>query len=84
MQAVRSILVVLDPDHAHSRALIRAKLIAGVTGARLHLLLQPPVVAEQVALVAVGRTQIEQARFQRMQEARAADGGLAVELPLRS
>ncbi|WP_286913159.1 MULTISPECIES: universal stress protein [unclassified Pseudomonas] len=39
MQAVRSILVVLDPDHAHSRALIRAKLIAGVTGARLHLLM---------------------------------------------
>ena len=33
MQAVRSILVVLDPEHAHSRALTRAKLIAGVTGA---------------------------------------------------
>lgn len=39
MQAVRSILVVLDPEHAHSRALVRAKLIAGVTGARLHLLM---------------------------------------------
>lgn len=39
MQAVRSILVVLDPAHAHSRALTRAKLIAGVTGARLHLLM---------------------------------------------
>ena len=39
MQEVRSILVVLDPDHAHSRALTRAKLIAGVTGARLHLLM---------------------------------------------
>lgn len=39
MQAVRSILVVLDPDHAHGRALTRAKLIAGVTGARLHLLM---------------------------------------------
>ncbi|MFD2645039.1 universal stress protein [Pseudomonas japonica] len=39
MQAVRSILVVLDPDHAHSRALTRAKLIAGATGARLHLLM---------------------------------------------
>ncbi|MBA1201243.1 universal stress protein [Pseudomonas capeferrum] len=39
MQAVRSILVVLDPEHAHSRALARAKLIAGVTGARLHLLM---------------------------------------------
>lgn len=39
MQQVRSILVVLDPDHAHSRALTRAKLIAGVTGARLHLLM---------------------------------------------
>lgn len=38
MQAIRSILVVLDPEHAHSRALTRAKLIAGVTGARLHLL----------------------------------------------
>ncbi|WP_060483478.1 universal stress protein [Pseudomonas sp. NBRC 111119] len=39
MQAVRSILVVLDPEHAHSRALTRAKLIASVTGARLHLLM---------------------------------------------
>ena len=39
MQAIRSILVVLDPEHAHSRALTRAKLIAGVTGARLHLLM---------------------------------------------
>ncbi|AMK31810.1 Universal stress protein family 7 [Pseudomonas putida] len=39
MQAVRSILVVLDPEHAHSLALTRAKLIAGVTGARLHLLM---------------------------------------------
>ncbi|BBH45349.1 universal stress protein [Pseudomonas sp. KU43P] len=39
MQAVRSILVVLDPEHAHSLALTRAKLIAGVTGARLHLLI---------------------------------------------
>lgn len=39
MQAVRSILVVLDPDHAHSRSLTRAKLIAGVTRARLHLLI---------------------------------------------
>lgn len=39
MQAIRSIFVVLDPEHAHSRALTRAKLIAGVTGARLHLLM---------------------------------------------
>ena len=39
MQAVRSILVVLDPEHAHSRALSRAKLISGLTGARLHLLM---------------------------------------------
>ena len=39
MQAVRSILVVLDPEHAHSRALTRAKLIAKATGARLHLLM---------------------------------------------
>lgn len=39
MHAVRSILVVLDPEHAHSRALTRAKLIAGVTNARLHLLM---------------------------------------------
>jgi len=39
MQTVRSILVVLDPEHAHSRALTRAKLIAGATGARLHLLM---------------------------------------------
>ncbi len=39
MQAIRSILVVLDPGHAHSQALTRAKLIAGVTQAHLHLLL---------------------------------------------
>ncbi|HWD33827.1 MAG TPA: universal stress protein [Pseudomonas sp.] len=39
MQEVRSILVVLDPEHAHSRALTRAKLIAGTTGAKLHLLM---------------------------------------------
>ena len=39
MQAVGSILVVLDPEHAHSRALARAKMIASVTGARLHLLM---------------------------------------------
>jgi nucleotide-binding universal stress UspA family protein len=39
MQAIRSILVVLDPEHAHSQALTRAKLIAGVTQAHLHLLM---------------------------------------------
>lgn len=39
MQAIRSLLVVLDPEHAHSLALARAKLIAGVTQAHLHLLM---------------------------------------------
>lgn len=39
MQAVRSILVVLEPPHADSLALKRAKLIAGVTQAHLHLLI---------------------------------------------
>lgn len=39
MQAIRNILVVLDPEHAHSRALTRAKLIGKTTGARLHLLM---------------------------------------------
>ncbi|NBA95916.1 universal stress protein [Pseudomonas sp. R5(2019)] len=39
MKAVRRILVVLDPEHAHSKALARAKLIAGATGADLHLLM---------------------------------------------
>ncbi|WP_449431907.1 universal stress protein [Pseudomonas putida] len=39
MQAVRSILVALDPAHPHSRALTRAKLIARATGARMHLLM---------------------------------------------
>jgi len=39
MQTIRSLLVVLDPEHAHSQALTRAKLIAGVTQAHLHLLM---------------------------------------------
>ncbi|WP_321374065.1 universal stress protein [Pseudomonas extremaustralis] len=38
MQAIRSILVVIEPEHPESLALKRAKLIAGVTGAHLHLL----------------------------------------------
>lgn len=38
MQAIRSILVVIEPEHSESLALKRAKLIAGVTGAHLHLL----------------------------------------------
>lgn len=38
MQAVRSILVIIEPQHAESLALKRAKLIAVVTGAHLHLL----------------------------------------------
>ncbi|MCY1433685.1 Universal stress protein family protein [compost metagenome] len=31
--------MILDPEHTHGLALNRAKLIAGVTGARLHLLM---------------------------------------------
>lgn len=38
MQAIRSILVVIEPEHSDSLALKRAKLIAGVTQAHLHLL----------------------------------------------
>ncbi|MCB2254102.1 universal stress protein [Pseudomonas chlororaphis] len=38
MQAIRSILVVIEPEHSESLALKRAKLIAGVTRAHLHLL----------------------------------------------
>jgi nucleotide-binding universal stress UspA family protein len=38
MQAIRSILVVIEPEHSESLALKRAKLIAGVTSAHLHLL----------------------------------------------
>ena len=38
MQSIRSILVVIDPTPGESLALKRAKLIAGVTGAHLHLL----------------------------------------------
>jgi nucleotide-binding universal stress UspA family protein len=38
MQAIRSILVVIDPGHPESLALKRAKVIAGVTQAHLHLL----------------------------------------------
>lgn len=39
MQAIRSILVVIEPEHMESLALKRAKLIAGVTQAHLHLLI---------------------------------------------
>ncbi|OLF54708.1 universal stress protein [Pseudomonas chlororaphis] len=38
MQAIRSILVVIEPSLGESLALKRAKLIAGVTQAHLHLL----------------------------------------------
>lgn len=38
MQAIRSILVVMEPNHAEGLALKRAKLIAGVTQSHLHLL----------------------------------------------
>ncbi|MEO4048936.1 universal stress protein [Pseudomonas sp. CAU 1711] len=38
MQAIRSILVVMDPQHPENLALKRAKLIAKVTQSRLHLL----------------------------------------------
>jgi universal stress protein E len=38
MQAIRSILVVMEPQHPEGLALKRAKLIAGVTQSRLHLL----------------------------------------------
>ena len=39
MQAIRSILVVIQPDHLEALALKRAKLIAGVTQPHLHLLI---------------------------------------------
>ncbi|MCI8209934.1 universal stress protein UspA [Pseudomonas sp. S25] len=39
MQSIRSILVVIEPEHPDSLALKRARLIAGVTGAHLHLLI---------------------------------------------
>jgi len=39
MQAIRSLLVVLDPGHAHGLALARAKTIAVVTQAHLHLVM---------------------------------------------
>ncbi|MFJ2362745.1 universal stress protein [Pseudomonas sp. NPDC087697] len=39
MQAIRSILVVIEPSPNESLALKRAKLIAGVTQAHLHLLI---------------------------------------------
>ncbi len=38
MRAVRSILVVIEPEHPEGYALKRAKLIAGVTQSQLHLL----------------------------------------------
>lgn len=38
MQAIRSILVVMTPSQPENLALTRAKLIAGVTHSRLHLL----------------------------------------------
>lgn len=39
MQAIRSILVVIDPNRGECLALKRAKLIAGVTQSHLHLLI---------------------------------------------
>ncbi len=39
MQAIRSILVVIDPHQPENLALKRAKLIAGVTQSELHLLI---------------------------------------------
>jgi nucleotide-binding universal stress UspA family protein len=42
MQAIRSILVVIEPQLSESLALKRAKLIAGVTQAHLHLLVCDP------------------------------------------
>lgn len=39
MQEIRSILVVIDPEHPDSLALKRARLIAGVTHTHLHLLI---------------------------------------------
>ncbi|WP_166362762.1 universal stress protein [Pseudomonas akapageensis] len=39
MQDVKTILVILDPEHTHGLALNRAKLIAKATQARLHLLM---------------------------------------------
>ncbi|OLU29942.1 universal stress protein UspA [Pseudomonas sp. PA15(2017)] len=39
MQAIRSILVVIEPEHADTLALKRGKLIAGVTQSHLHLLI---------------------------------------------
>ena len=38
MQAIRSILVVIEPDQLEGLALKRAQLIAGVTQSHLHLL----------------------------------------------
>ncbi|WP_460135793.1 universal stress protein [Pseudomonas sp. S1_E04] len=38
MNEIGKILVIIDPTHSESLALKRAKLIAGVTGAHLHLL----------------------------------------------
>ena len=38
MQAIRTILVVMTPSQPEELALKRAKLIAGVTQSRLHLL----------------------------------------------
>jgi nucleotide-binding universal stress UspA family protein len=39
MQSIRSILVVIEPDRPDNLALKRAHLIAGATGAHLHLLI---------------------------------------------
>lgn len=39
MQSIRSILVVIEPDRPDNLALKRAHLIAGATGAQLHLLI---------------------------------------------
>lgn len=63
MQAIRSILVVMDPQHPENLALKRAKLIAKVTQSRLHLLVCDKK-AEHATFLAEQQAALQQEGFE--------------------
>ncbi len=62
MQAIRSILVVMDPQQPEGLALKRAKLIAGVTQSHLHLLVGDKK-QDHAAYLAEAKAGLEQEGF---------------------
>ncbi|XKU40587.1 universal stress protein [Pseudomonas [fluorescens] ATCC 17400] len=58
MNDIGRILVIIEPEHSESLALKRAKLIAGVTDAHLHLLVCDPKKNEHSALLSLLKAQL--------------------------